>query len=118
MLHECGLIAEDKLSQPGHEKHVSFDEIKSCGQLSAPAIGRYKAERHPLIWFRFGIGCPRKDEGVRCARSRFGRTLRLAARGQPVIQAVYKGIEIEMELHQLQEGFWKCDYTLIKHPGR
>jgi hypothetical protein len=47
-----------------------------------------------------------------------GRTFRLAARGEPVIQAVYKGVEIEMELHQLQEGFWKCDYTLIKHPGR
>jgi hypothetical protein len=35
-----------------------------------------------------------------------------------MIQSVYKGIEIEMELHQLQEGHWKCDYTLIKHPGR
>ena len=35
-----------------------------------------------------------------------------------MIQAVHKGIEIEMELHQLPRGFWKCDYTLIKHPGR
>jgi hypothetical protein len=35
-----------------------------------------------------------------------------------MIQAVYKGIEIEMELHQLPHGLWKCDYTLIKHPGR
>jgi len=35
-----------------------------------------------------------------------------------MIQAVHKGIEIEMELHQLQQGFWKCDYSLIKHPGR
>ena len=33
-----------------------------------------------------------------------------------MIQAVHKGIEIEMELHQLTEGYWKCDYTLIKHP--
>jgi len=33
-----------------------------------------------------------------------------------MIQAVHKGIEIEMELHQLPHGFWKCDYTLIKHP--
>ncbi len=32
-----------------------------------------------------------------------------------MIQAVYKGIEIEMELHQFEHG-WKCDYTLIKHP--
>jgi hypothetical protein len=32
-----------------------------------------------------------------------------------MIQATYKGIEIEMELHQFAHG-WKCDYTLIKHP--
>jgi hypothetical protein len=35
-----------------------------------------------------------------------------------VIQAIYKGVEIEMEMHQQAHGFWKCDYTLIKHPGR
>ena len=35
-----------------------------------------------------------------------------------MIQAVYKGTEIEMELHQLPHGLWKCDYTLIKHPER
>jgi hypothetical protein len=35
-----------------------------------------------------------------------------------MIQAVYKGIEIEMELHQQPQEHWKCDYTLIKHPGR
>ncbi len=35
-----------------------------------------------------------------------------------MIQAIHKGIEIEMELHQLTEGYWRCDYTLIKHPGR
>jgi hypothetical protein len=34
-----------------------------------------------------------------------------------MIQAVHKGIEIEMELHQLPHGLWKCDYTLIKHPA-
>jgi hypothetical protein len=34
-----------------------------------------------------------------------------------MIQAVYKSVEIEMELHQYEHG-WKCDYTLIKHPGR
>lgn len=34
-----------------------------------------------------------------------------------MIQAIHKGIEIEMALHQLTDG-WKCDYTLIKHPGR
>ena len=33
-----------------------------------------------------------------------------------MIQATYKGIEIE--IHQFKHGFWKCDYTLIKHPGR
>ena len=32
-----------------------------------------------------------------------------------MIQAIHKGIEIEMELHQFEHG-WKCDYTLIKHP--
>jgi len=35
-----------------------------------------------------------------------------------MIQAVYKGIEIEMELHQQLHDKWKCAYTLIKHPGR
>jgi hypothetical protein len=35
-----------------------------------------------------------------------------------VIQAIYKGIEIEMELQQQAHGQWKCDYTLIKHPER
>jgi hypothetical protein len=35
-----------------------------------------------------------------------------------VIQAIHKGVEIEMELRQQAHGFWKCDYTLIKHPDR
>jgi len=35
-----------------------------------------------------------------------------------MIQAIYKGVEIEMELHQQAHDYWKCDYTLIKHPGR
>jgi outer membrane receptor for ferrienterochelin and colicin len=35
-----------------------------------------------------------------------------------VIQAMYQGIEIEMEMHQQAEGHWKCDYTLIRHPQR
>jgi len=32
------------------------------------------------------------------------------------IQATYKGVEIEMEVHQFHHG-WTCDYTLIKHPA-
>jgi len=35
-----------------------------------------------------------------------------------VIQAIYKGVEIEMEMHQQAHGQWRCDYTLIKHPER
>ena len=35
-----------------------------------------------------------------------------------MIQATYKGIEIEMDLHQYTHGYWSCDYTLIKHPER
>ncbi len=35
-----------------------------------------------------------------------------------MIQGIYKGIEIEMEMHQQAHDFWKCDYTLIKHPER
>jgi hypothetical protein len=35
-----------------------------------------------------------------------------------MIQAIYKGVEIETEIHQLPHGRWKCDYTLIKHPER
>ena len=34
------------------------------------------------------------------------------------IQAIHKGIEIEMELRQQAHDNWKCDYTLIKHPQR
>jgi len=35
-----------------------------------------------------------------------------------MVQASYKGIEIEMELHELEHGGWRCDYTLIKPPER
>lgn len=35
-----------------------------------------------------------------------------------MIQATHKGIEIELEMHQQAHGYWKCDYTLIKHPQR
>ncbi len=35
-----------------------------------------------------------------------------------MIQAVYRGVEIEMELHQQAHFYWKCDYTLITHPER
>ena len=35
-----------------------------------------------------------------------------------MIQEFHKGVEIEMEIHQLPQGLWKCDYTLIKHPER
>jgi hypothetical protein len=35
-----------------------------------------------------------------------------------MIQEFHKGVEIELEIHQLVQGFWKCDYTLIMHPER
>jgi hypothetical protein len=35
-----------------------------------------------------------------------------------MIQSAYKGVEIELELHQQTHDSWKCDYTLITHPGR
>ena len=35
-----------------------------------------------------------------------------------MIQAIYKGIEIEMEMHQQAHEHWRCDFTLIKHPER
>ncbi len=35
-----------------------------------------------------------------------------------MIQATHIGIEIEMEMHQQAHGYWKCDYTLVKHPER
>ena|ERR1035438_5184588 len=34
-----------------------------------------------------------------------------------MIEAIHKGVEIELEVHQFQPG-WKCDCTLIKHPER
>jgi hypothetical protein len=35
-----------------------------------------------------------------------------------VIQSIYKGIEIELEMHQQTEGYWKCDTMLITRPDR
>jgi hypothetical protein len=35
-----------------------------------------------------------------------------------VIQSIYKGIEIELEMHPQTEGYWKCDTLLITRPGR
>ena len=35
-----------------------------------------------------------------------------------MIQGSYKGIEIEMEMHEQEHGGWRCDYTLIRHPER
>ena len=35
-----------------------------------------------------------------------------------MIHAVHAGIEIEMEFHRRAQGFWKCDYILIKYPGQ
>jgi len=35
-----------------------------------------------------------------------------------MIQSIHKGVEIEMEAHQLPHGLWRCDYTLITHPAR
>ncbi len=33
-----------------------------------------------------------------------------------MIQAIHKGVEIELESHQGTHGQWMCDYTLILHP--
>jgi hypothetical protein len=35
-----------------------------------------------------------------------------------MIQEFHKGVEIELQIHQMQHGLWKCDYTLITHPER
>jgi hypothetical protein len=35
-----------------------------------------------------------------------------------VIQFIYKEIEIELEMQQQSDGYWKCDYMLITHPER
>lgn len=35
-----------------------------------------------------------------------------------MIQSIYKGIEIELEMRQQTEGYWKCDYMLITRPDR
>jgi hypothetical protein len=35
-----------------------------------------------------------------------------------MIQSIHKGVEIELESHQLPHGMWRYDYTLITHPGR
>jgi hypothetical protein len=40
------------------------------------------------------------------------------AEERSVIQSIYKGIEIELEMHQQTEGYWKCDTMLITRPGR
>jgi hypothetical protein len=46
------------------------------------------------------------------------RLFQLFDQGGTVIQGSYKGIEIEMEMHELEHGGWRCDYTLIRHPER
>lgn len=35
-----------------------------------------------------------------------------------MIQEFHKGVEIELEIHQLGQGLWTCHYTLIMHPER
>jgi hypothetical protein len=35
-----------------------------------------------------------------------------------VIQSIYKGIEIELDMHQQAGGYWKCDCMLITRPDR
>lgn len=35
-----------------------------------------------------------------------------------MIQAIHKGVEIELESHQQPHGLWKCDFILITHPDR
>jgi hypothetical protein len=35
-----------------------------------------------------------------------------------MIQAIHKGVEIELESHRAPHGLWRCDYTLITHPQR
>jgi hypothetical protein len=35
-----------------------------------------------------------------------------------MIQAIHKGVEIELQIHQLTHGLWRCDYSLTKHPER
>ena len=35
-----------------------------------------------------------------------------------MIQSIYKGIEIELEMHQQWDDYWKCDTLLITHPER
>ena len=32
-----------------------------------------------------------------------------------MIQFIHKGVEIEIELHQLQQDFWRCDFSIIHH---
>jgi hypothetical protein len=35
-----------------------------------------------------------------------------------VIQSIYKSVEIELEMRQQADDWWKCDYMLITHPER
>jgi hypothetical protein len=35
-----------------------------------------------------------------------------------VIQSIYKSVEIELEMRQQADDYWKCDTMLITHPGR
>jgi hypothetical protein len=35
-----------------------------------------------------------------------------------MIQSFYKDIEIELEMHQQWDDYWKCDYLLITRPER
>lgn len=35
-----------------------------------------------------------------------------------MIQAIYKSVEIELEMIQQADDYWKCDIMLITHPDR
>jgi hypothetical protein len=35
-----------------------------------------------------------------------------------MIQAIHKGVEIELVVHELPHDLWRCDYTLTTHPDR
>jgi hypothetical protein len=84
------------------------------GNLESTAQATAKYPSHPVElrrWTRRKINSP-------TSTADFIRWVDLVSkRAANMIQAIHRGVEIELEVHQFQHG-WKCDYTLIRHPER
>jgi hypothetical protein len=80
----------------------------------APWMGRERNEKGPALKI---LATALHTHVVGCMLSLAPESKWKSRGTDDMIQAIHKGVEIEMEVHQFEHG-WKCDYALIKHPER